>query len=104
MRAPSTAPMLTSPRGDALNSTGIVLLGLGAAASMLCCSGSTVRLGDKVPQPYHFDPPRLLSELDTAFINDNPTLTGDLLDIYFTSNRDHVSTDVWHAHRGHPDD
>lgn len=41
----------------------------------------------------------MLAELG---FGDNPTLTADLLDIYFTTNRDGESTDVWQAHRSAP--
>ena len=62
-----------------------------------------VDLGDPRPPPYRFGTPRLLAELDTAYANQNPTLTADLLDLYFTSNRD-ASGDVWTAHRASPRD
>jgi hypothetical protein len=57
-----------------------------------------VNLGEQAPRPYHFGAPRLLAELGPEAC-DNPTLTGDLLEIFFTSNRDNVSTDVWTARR-----
>jgi hypothetical protein len=92
--------MLTSPAGDAVNSSGRLVA---VSVALLGCSGTTVRLGDKSPQPYRFGPPRQLTELGTDVGSDNPTLTRDLLDIYFTSNRDGKSTDVWHAHRATAD-
>jgi hypothetical protein len=67
-----------------------------------CAGGATVRLGDQSPRPYHFAAPQPLPELGTAFDTENPTLTDDLLEIYFTSNHDGVSTDVWSARRGAP--
>jgi hypothetical protein len=71
------------------------LLCLGAS----CSTGATVNLGAQAPRPYHFGTPRLHAELGTANANDNPTLTADLLDLYFTSARDANATDVWTAHR-----
>jgi hypothetical protein len=63
------------------------------------CGGTIVDLGDPRPLPYRFGMPRLLSELDTGFANQNPTLTGDLLDLYFSSTRADTGSDVWTAHR-----
>src|SRR5581483_435940 len=69
-----------------------------AAALGACSSGSTVNLGAEAPRPFRFGTPRPLAELGTQ-PSDNPTLTGDLLEIFFTSNRDNVSTDIWTARR-----
>jgi len=63
-----------------------------------CSTGSTVNLGAEAPAPYHFGTPRVLSELGKQ-ASDNPTLTADLLEIFFTSNRDNVSIDIWTAKR-----
>jgi WD40-like Beta Propeller Repeat len=63
------------------------------------CGGTTVDLGVPRPPPYLFGSPRLLAELDIAYANQNPTLTADLLDLYFTSNRGADGADVWAAHR-----
>jgi hypothetical protein len=63
------------------------------------CGGTVVDLGDPRPPPYRFDTPRLLAELDTTYGNENPTLTGDLLELFFTSNRGDGNGDVWTAHR-----
>jgi WD40-like Beta Propeller Repeat len=62
------------------------------------CGGTTVNLGAQGPRPYHFGMPRKLAELGPAS-SQNPTLTGDLLEIFFTSERDGISSDVWTAHR-----
>ena len=74
---------------------------LGIACAIAAgCGGTVVDIGDPKPPPYRFDAPRLLAELDTTtYANQNPTLTGDLLDIYFTSNRGDTAADVWTAHR-----
>jgi hypothetical protein len=68
------------------------------------CDGTVVDLGDPRPPPYRFDRPRLLAELDMAYGNENPTLTGDLLDLFFTSGRADTNGDVWTAHRAAPGD
>src|SRR5260221_8534676 len=52
-----------------------------------CTAGRTVSLGDRSPRPYHFDPPQPVPELASLARSDNPTLTADLLEIYFTSDR-----------------
>jgi len=66
------------------------------------CAGQTVRLGDSSPRPYHFDTPVLVNELASASHTDNPTLTADLLEIFFTTDRDSGNGDVWVAARGSP--
>jgi Tol biopolymer transport system component len=58
-----------------------------------------VNLGDATPPAYHFGAPQPLDELGATYANDNPTLTGDLLEIYFTSDRNGDNTDVWSASR-----
>ena len=49
--------------------------------------------------PYHFDTPVLVPELASPSQTDNPTLTGDLLEIYFTTDRVSGNGDVWFATR-----
>lgn len=64
-----------------------------------CSAGQVVTIGFQAPQPYHFDTPRVVSELSAlADRTDNPTLTGDLLEIYFTSDRGGTG-DLWFATR-----
>jgi hypothetical protein len=61
-----------------------------------------VNLGERSPPV-----PRRLSELCQEGKNGNPTLTADLLEIYFTSTRDGDlggGGDVWFARRGSPSD
>ena len=65
-----------------------------------CSSGRTVVLGDQTPEPYHFGTPQIVAELNAPpDRTDNPTLTGDLLEIYFTSDRVSGNGDVWFATR-----
>src|SRR5262245_27746277 len=68
------------------------------------CVGDVVDIGDPRPPPYRFGTPRRLAELDVTYSNQNPTLTGDLLDLFFTSNRSDMAADVWTAHRAAPGD
>lgn len=64
------------------------------------CSTDVVTLGKQTKVPFVFDPPVLIAELvapDGAG-SGNATLTGDLLEIYFTSGRN-SEQDVWMAQR-----
>jgi hypothetical protein len=70
-----------------------------ALCAPACSTGQTVRLGDSSPPPYHFDAPGLVSELASPSRTDNPTLTADLLEIYFTTDRTSGNGDVWFATR-----
>ncbi len=45
-----------------------------------------------------FDEPRLVAVINSDFKDDNPTLTGDMLEIYFSSRRED-DADVWFASR-----
>ena len=66
------------------------------------CGGRTLSLGDKNPRRYHFDPPQIVAELASNARTDNPTLTADLLEIYFTTDRVSGNGDVWVARRSNP--
>ena len=70
-----------------------------AICSASCTAGKTVSLGHEMPVPYHFDTPVLVPELASPSRTDNPTLTGDLLEIYFTTDRVSGNGDVWFATR-----
>jgi hypothetical protein len=64
-----------------------------------CSGGQVVTIGFNAPQPYRFDTPRVVSELAApADRTDNPTLTGDVLEIFFTSDRGGTG-DLWFAKR-----
>ncbi|HVY38389.1 MAG TPA: hypothetical protein VHM31_10650 [Polyangia bacterium] len=63
------------------------------------CDGKTVVLGDSSPRPYHFEPPQPIAELAAPFRTDNPTLTADLREIFFTTDRVSGNGDVWFATR-----
>jgi len=79
-------------------SVGAALAALAAAA----CAGRTNTLGDKDPRPYQFEPPQIVAELASNARTDNPTLTADLLEIYFTSDRVSGNGDLWYARRSNP--
>jgi hypothetical protein len=71
-----------------------------AALACVSCGDKTVRLGEKTPVPYHFGDPVLVEELASDSRTDNPSLTSDLLEIYFTTNREGTaSSDIWFAQR-----
>jgi hypothetical protein len=72
--------------------------------STACGCGKLNVLGTEWPVPYHFHVPAPVTELASPSRTDNPTLTGDLLEIYFTSNRDGGvgDGDVWVAKRTDP--
>jgi len=71
-------------------------------ATFSACVGRTNSLGDKDPRPFHFERPQIVAELASSARTDNPTLTADLLEIYFTSDRVSGNGDVWVARRGNP--
>jgi len=77
----------------------IVVIAAIAAAACAACTGRTVSLGDKEPRPYHFETPKIVGELASTARTDNPTLTADLMEIYFTSDRVSNNGDVWFARR-----
>jgi hypothetical protein len=93
-----TAQMLSSRPEATVTSWGRVLIPL-CALGVACNGGAVVSLGDAQPPLYHFGAPRELAELGPTFENENPTLTGDLLELYFTSSRGTTSGDVWSARR-----
>ena len=72
------------------------------ALGLACAAGTDASLGDARPPLYHFGAPRVLTELGVLYSNENPTLTGDLLDLFFTSTRGTTENDVWTAHRPLP--
>ena len=72
-----------------------------------CGDGARLVLGERDAPSLHFSAPRRLAELATSVFNstflrnDNPSLTADQLEIYFTSDRG-AGMDIWHARRSHP--
>jgi hypothetical protein len=82
----------------------VVLMALFASTicAPACTGGRTVSLGQSSPEPYHFAAPVAVTELGSPARTDNPTLTGDLLEIYFTTDRVSGNGDVWFATRSTP--
>lgn len=70
---------------------------------VMACEGDTVTLGAKEPPPFRFTNVNVLDALDATAENDNPTLTGDLLEMVFTSDATVGSQvgnqDLWHTSR-----
>jgi hypothetical protein len=74
-------------------------MAMAIAAAGAACTGQTLTLGERGPRPYHFDAPKIVAELRSDVRTDNPTLTADLLEIVFTSERVSGNGDVWFARR-----
>lgn len=64
-----------------------------------CGNGGVLVLGDEVPRRYRFDAPQRLEELSIESRADNPSLTADLLEIYFTTAHGPDRGEVWSATR-----
>jgi len=79
---------------------GLIHLPLMAAAA--CGDGSLIVLGEREPRTFRFDPPAVVAELSDPAKTDNPTLSADLLEIYFTSERSGIPADIWRARRADP--
>jgi hypothetical protein len=77
--------------------------GFGLALGSAACSGRTLVLGYAMAQTYRFGPAQVVAELATTARTDNPTLTGDLLEIFFTSDRGSGNGDIWTAKRAAAD-
>lgn len=58
---------------------------------------------EAVEVPFVFDAPAVVEELFSGAKDDNPTLTWDMLEIYFSSKRGEETTDLWWAHRDNVD-
>src|SRR5262245_10250456 len=71
------------------------------AATSAACKGETFSLGRSMPRGYHFEVPQLVTELASGAParTDNPTLTADLLEIFFTTDRAGGNGDIWFARR-----
>jgi Tol biopolymer transport system component len=59
-------------------------------------------LGQREPDGWHFSEPRLLTELAAAAKTDNPSVSSDLLELYFTSERT-GNADIYVAERSSAD-
>jgi hypothetical protein len=91
---------MMNPRPESL------AIGLGVAATVFtaACGGEVLTLGQGIPEPAFGDEGRRVRNINTPDGDeDSPTLTDDLLEIYFTSNRSDGGAaglrDVWYATR-----
>ena len=91
MRRPSLH-LLTAPLAALLAAL------LAPAPSLGCGDGPLVVLGDQEPPRWRFEPPALVAELSVPAKTDNPSLTADLLELFFTSERD-GGQDIFAAER-----
>jgi hypothetical protein len=77
--------------------------GCAAALALLCAcgSGDLVTLGRAVPDPQFGDAGRPLANINSAVADQTPTLTEDLLEIYFASydSSGPGQGDIWYAQR-----
>jgi len=80
-----------------------MLAGLCASCALGCASEPLVVLGEREPPRWRFSSPALVAELSVPAKTDNPTLTADLLDIFFTSERD-GGPDIFTAERAARDE
>ncbi len=65
----------------------LLLALLPAPLALGCGDGKLVVLGDQQPARFRFEPPTLVAELSVPAKTDNPSLTADLLELFFTSER-----------------
>ena len=79
-------------------SRGVMAL-IWVAALVACSGGDVLALGGERPLPYRFSTPIEIANLGVAPKLDNPTLTGDLLELYFTAGVAETDTDIWYARR-----
>jgi hypothetical protein len=66
-----------------------------------CADGRVLVLGQSAPDPWQFSEPRLLESLTSPANTDNPSASGDLLELYFTSQRT-GNADIFVAERSSP--
>jgi hypothetical protein len=71
----------------------------GGFVCFACSAEPLVVLGDREPARFVFEPPELLTELAAPAKTDNPSLTADMLEIFFTSERDGIPADLYVAER-----
>jgi hypothetical protein len=63
------------------------------------CAAEVIALGDRDPPRYHFGTPAVVMELSDSAKTDNPSLTADLHEIFFTSERSGGPAEIWTAKR-----
>lgn len=65
----------------------LLLASLAPSPWLGCGDGPLVVLGEEAPLRFRFEPPERVAELDAPAKTDNPSLTADMLEIVFTSER-----------------
>jgi len=68
-----------------------------------CGNDDVLVLGDRDPPRYRFDDPERIEELAAPSKTDNPSLTADLLELYFTSERNGGPAEIFVAKRAQHD-
>lgn len=63
------------------------------------CADAVIALGDRDPPRYRFGTPAVVTELSDSAKTDNPSLTADLHEIFFTSERGGGLAQIWTAKR-----
>lgn len=67
------------------------------------CADAVITLGDSAPPRFRFRTPERVTELSDAAKTDNPSLTADLNEIFFTSERGGTGAEIWTARRADAD-
>ena len=89
-----TSPASASSSADGTSSPGA------SAATASSGSADESSTGAPLDEPLGpFGRAELVLELSSPYSDDDPTLTGDMLELYFGSNRGGVSEDVWMSKR-----
>jgi Tol biopolymer transport system component len=89
-------------RAARMRSAQVLLVAPWLLAVAACGGGDdTLVLGARAPRPYRFGAPSVVRELSIEGKADNPSLTADLLEIYFTAaaSATSQSADIWSATR-----
>lgn len=73
--------------GPASRPAGVALFLLALLLQLSCGEGDIITLGQGDPRPRFFDEGRPIGPINSESDDDNPTLTDDMLEIFFTSNR-----------------
>jgi len=104
--APDPRPTELPSRPSMSARASSLLLVSSCLGALGCGGGERVSLGRGAAPTVRWAEPRRIVELESDAVDDNPTLTGDLLEIYFTSRREggEGSTDIWFARRRDPAD
>jgi hypothetical protein len=103
IRSLSSALLLAPARAapHAIRAAGLASMVLG----VLSCDAGVLQVASDRSIPYAFGTPSLVAELASSSRSENPTLTLDGLQIYFTTNRNAAGAgDIWFAERSSIDE